>query len=66
MTETPIDQEFDWITLPKVQKLLGDPSKSSVYDDPELRALAVNFTEPGRRVGRVRWRQHEIRFHHHS
>src|SRR6478672_7278384 len=60
MDETLVADEFDWIDIAEVQRLNGGSSRSAVYDDPEIRALAVNFSEPGKRVGRVRWRRHEI------
>ena len=54
------DELFDWIDINEVRRLNGNSSRSAVYDDAELRALAVNFTEPGKRVARVRWRLHEV------
>ena len=60
MDETLVADEFDWIDIVEVQHMNGDSSRSAVYDDPEIRALAVNFSEPGKRVGRVRWRRHEM------
>jgi hypothetical protein len=55
-----LDDDFDWIDIAEVQRMNGGSSRSTVYDDPEIRALAVSFTDPGRRVGRVRWRRHEM------
>jgi hypothetical protein len=60
MNKMPVEIEFDWIDLAEVRRMNGGSSRSAVYDDPELRALAVNFTDPGKRVGRVRWRRHEV------
>jgi hypothetical protein len=53
--ETADDDGFDWIDINELRRIMGDCSRSSVYEDPELQALAVRFAEPGRRTKRVRW-----------
>jgi hypothetical protein len=50
----------DLIGRDEVRRLLGDPSVSTLYSDPEVRALALPLTEPGKRVKRVRWLRREI------
>jgi len=53
--------DFDWIDINEVRQINGGSSRSSVYEDPDLQALAVRFAEPGRRAKRVRWLRHEVR-----
>jgi hypothetical protein len=50
---------FDWIEIDELRQIMGDCARSTVYEDPELQALAVRFAEPGRRTKRVRWLRHE-------
>jgi hypothetical protein len=44
----------------ETKRLLGNVSTSSLYADPEVRALAIPLTEPGKRVKLVRWLRREI------
>jgi hypothetical protein len=51
---------FDWLDINGVRQAMGDCARSTVYEDPELQALAVRFAEPGRRAKRVRWLRPEV------
>ncbi|MDN3279095.1 hypothetical protein QWJ07_32860 [Frankia sp. RB7] len=48
------------IDLAETRKILGDPSVSTAYEDPDLQALKVRMTPPGRRSQKVCWIRREI------
>ena len=49
------------IDLGETRKIMGEISISSAYEDPELMALKISMTPPGRRTRMVRFIQREVR-----
>jgi hypothetical protein len=48
------------VGLDKTRALMGDISVSTAYEDPELMALKISMTPPGRRTKRVRFIVREV------
>ena len=48
------------IGLDRTRALMGDISVSTAYEDPELMALKISMTPPGRRTKRVRFIVREV------
>ena len=55
-----IRDDDDLIGLDKTRAIMGDISVSTAYEDPELMALKINMTPPGRRTKRVRFIEREV------
>ena len=43
------------IDLSETRKIMGNPSVSTAYADPELMALKISMTPPGRRTRMIRF-----------
>ena len=50
-----IKDDDELIDLSETRKIMGDVSISSAYEDPELMALKISMTPPGRRSRMVRF-----------
>ena len=50
----------DLIDLTETLRILGNPSVSTAYDDPELMALKINMTSPGRRTRMIRFVKRKV------
>jgi siroheme synthase (precorrin-2 oxidase/ferrochelatase) len=55
-----IREDDELIDLGETRKIMGDVSISSAYEDPELMALRISMTPPGRRTRMVRFIKREI------
>jgi hypothetical protein len=55
-----IRDDDELIDLGETLKLLGDPSISTAYEDPDLMALKIKMTPPGRRTKMVRFIRREV------
>ncbi|MBR0809353.1 hypothetical protein JQ636_37980 [Bradyrhizobium japonicum] len=40
--------------------IMGEPSVSTAYEDPEIQALKISMTPPGKRSKMVRWIKREV------
>ena len=54
------DDDVEWIGRGEVQRLMGGVSTSTLYADPEIRALAIPLTPAGSRTKKVRWIKSEV------
>jgi hypothetical protein len=55
-----IRPDDDLIGLDKMRAIMGGISVSTAYEDPELMALKISMTPPGRRTRRVRFIEREV------
>jgi hypothetical protein len=55
-----IRDDDELIDLDETRKIMGGVSVSTIYDDPEIQALKISMTPPGRRVRMIRFIRREV------
>lgn len=59
-TDSSAYDDDELITFSRVLELMGDMPLSTAYEDPELMALKINMTVPGRRSHAVRFIKRKV------
>jgi hypothetical protein len=59
-TTSRIQSDDELIDLGETLKIMGGPSVSTAYADPELMGIKIAMTPPGRRTHMVRWIKREV------
>lgn len=55
-----IRNDDELVVFNEARKIMGGPSVSSAYEDPELMALKIKMTPPGRRTKSIRFIRLEV------